>query len=104
MKSLDKSFYHNIQLSSVRMISLKSNINLNCNDNNVDVKESGCKITIDGEDIIYIDDNKKRETVDIATYNIDKSLFYELKVGPTSFDYHVIEYLKLLNRKICEKI
>lgn len=40
MKSLDKSFYHNIQLSSVRMISLKSNINLNCNDNNVDVKIS----------------------------------------------------------------
>lgn len=67
---------------------------------------SGCKVTIDGDEIIYIckeDDKKSRQTIDIAGYNKKDSKFYELKVGPEGFSSHVIQYLNILNNNANEK-
>lgn len=72
--------------------------------NNASEFSHGCKVIINGNDIIYIceeDQECNRKTIDIAVYNKTKSKFYELKVGPTGFDAHVINYLNILNDKAC---
>lgn len=66
----------------------------------------GCKVTIDGIVIEYIcseDIEKNRNTVDVAGYSVEKSEFYEVKVGPDGFKDNVIKYLNLLNKIANEK-
>lgn len=65
--------------------------------------ESGCMISINGNEIIYISpEREKRKTVDIALWSELESLFYELKVGPGYFNETVIGYLNLLCDKAYE--
>ncbi|EOD01146.1 hypothetical protein [Caldisalinibacter kiritimatiensis] len=65
----------------------------------------GCKVIINGTEIKYLcveDENKNRNTIDIAGYSRTKSEFYELKVGPDGFKDNVIKYLNILNKVACE--
>ena len=76
------------------------------NNKSKDKFSCGCKVIVDGKDIIYNceeDEDKSRKTVDIAGYNEKDSKFYELKVGPEGFDEHVINYLNILNNEVCSK-